>query len=104
MDGTAKEGDLYKSVTVFGRTFELRYGYYEEYERQSKYNEPTPIYPNFITCPLYTEDGIPFVTEMQEACEWYQGNPDYTICYKCRHFVKGEELFGLCTCRARWLD
>ena len=104
MDGTAKEGDLYKCVTVFGKTFELRYGYYEEYERRSKYNEPTPIYPNFVASPQYTENGIPFVTEMQAACERYEGNPDCAICYQCRHFVRGEELFGLCMCRARRID
>ena len=32
---THEEGELYKVVTTFGKTFELRYGYYEECDRQS---------------------------------------------------------------------
>ena len=96
MNNTAKEGDLYKSVTVFGKTFELYYGYYEEYERHSKFNEPVPIYPNFKDEPQYTENGCPFVTEMQAACEHYKGKPDEHICYGCEHFGKGDELIGIC--------
>ena len=43
-----RDGDLYKTVTVHGKTFELRYGYYEEYERESLFSEPIPIYPDFL--------------------------------------------------------
>ena len=35
-----KERDLYKVITIYGKTFELYYGYYEEKDRYSKYNEP----------------------------------------------------------------
>ena len=28
-----KEGDLYKIIELFGRSFEIKYGYYEEYEK-----------------------------------------------------------------------
>ena len=31
----AKDGDLYKTVTLHGISFELRYGYYEDYERNT---------------------------------------------------------------------
>ena len=69
MNAIVKEGDLYKIITVFGKTFELRYGYYAENERQSKFNEVTPIYPDFRKDPLHTMEGYPFVTQMQDVCE-----------------------------------
>ena len=94
-----KEGDLYKSVTVFGKTFDLYYGYYEDYERHSRFNEPVPIYPNFRASPEFSDEGHPFATEMQEACEHYEGPPDESICYGCVHFRRGEELIGVCQCR-----
>ena len=63
-----EEGALYKVITAHGKTFELYYGYYEEIDRHSKYNEPMEIYPNFLENPVYTDDGIPFVTAMQKHC------------------------------------
>ena len=68
-----EEGELYKVVTVFGKTFELWYGYYEDYERENPTVEPMPIYPNFRKEPLYTDEGTPFVTMMQDACPYYKG-------------------------------
>ena len=56
---TPKEGDLYKEVTVADKTFKLLYGYYENFERESPFNEPMPIYPDFIKEPHYTAEGIP---------------------------------------------
>ena len=47
MSNKVKEGDVYKVVKIFDRTFELRYGYYNELDRNGKYNEPIPIYPDF---------------------------------------------------------
>lgn len=96
-----KEGDLYKIVNTYGRTFELRYGYYEECDRQSPLCQPIVIYPDFTREPVYTEKGAPFVTMMQDACKRFAGEikrtPD-TTCAECRHFVKGEEWFGICNC------
>ena len=93
-----KEGDLYKVVNTYGRTFELRYGYYGECDR--KY-DPDVIYPDFTKEPVYTNDGTPFVTMMQDACKSYRGEakrtPD-TTCAECRYFRRGEELLGICVC------
>ena len=36
-----RDGDIYKIIELHGSTFELRYGYYEEYERGRE--EPVPI-------------------------------------------------------------
>ena len=94
-----KEGDLYKVVNTYGRTFELRYGYYGECDR--KY-DPDVIYPDFIQDPVYTDDGTPFVTMMQDACKSYKGNakrtPD-TTCAECKYFRRGKEWFGICDCK-----
>ena len=97
----ARDGDLYKLVTVFGKTFELYYGYYDEKERFCKYPEPVPIYPHFKDEPLYSEDGRPFVTEMQDVCDSFsEERCDDCCCAECAHFVKGDELIGVCNCQA----
>lgn len=93
-----KEGDLYKEVTVSGRNFRLLYGYYEDFERESRHNEPIPIYPDFIKKPVFTDEGVPLITAMQNVCRQYSGKPEGDSCSDCIHFRKSEELFGLCTC------
>ena len=96
---TPKEGDLYKEVTIFDKTFRLLYGYYEEFERESPFNDPMPIYPDFIKEPHYTAGGIPIATAMQNTCEFYNGkNDEDSSCSDCGFFQKYEELFGLCNC------
>ncbi|MBO5286801.1 MAG: hypothetical protein J6B34_01610 [Clostridia bacterium] len=90
-----KEGDLYKVVELFGRSFELRYGYYEEYERDR--TEPIPIYPDLKKHPVYTKDGIPFVTQMQELCEYGKSKFKEGCCVDCEFYKDGAELIGLCT-------
>ena len=95
---THKEGDLYKVVTTFGKTFELRYGYYGDCDR--KY-EPNVIYPDFIKESVYTDNGEPFVTMVQDACKSYSGKAKRTsdtTCYECKYFHSGEDWIGICTC------
>ena len=94
-----KEGQLYKVLTVHGKEFPLYYGYYEEKDRYSKYNDPVEIYPNFIACPIYTDDGIPFATAMQDICKHFNGTKDEdSTCFHCSYYKKCEELLGICTC------
>ena len=99
-ENAPREGDLYRIVTTFGKTFELRYGFYEERDRQSPLCEPAIIYPDFLKEPMFTEGGEPFVTMMQDACRAFKGDaprtPD-TTCSDCKHFRQGEEWFGVCT-------
>ena len=96
---TPKEGDLYKEVTISDKTFRLLYGYYESFERESPFNDPIPIYPDFIKEPHYTAEGIPIATAMQNVCEFYNGkNDEDSSCSDCVFFQKYEELFGLCNC------
>lgn len=97
-----KEGDLYKVVTTFGKTFEIRYGYYDECDRKNPLVEsPVPIYPDFTKEPVYTDEGEPFVTMIQDACSNYRGDTkrtSNTTCAECRYFKRGEEWFGICAC------
>ena len=89
-----KEGELYKVIDVFGRKIELRYGYYEERERGR--GEPIPIYPDFKKDPVYTDDGFPLVTQMQELCE--AGSSPYAdgYCVDCAHYMHCTDLVGIC--------
>lgn len=96
---TPKEGDLYKEITIGGNTFKIFYGYYESFERESPFNDPIPIYPDFTKEPHYTAEGIPIVTAMQNVCSFYNGkNDEDSCCADCVFFQKGEELFGFCNC------
>ena len=98
---THEEGELYKVVTTFGKTFQLRYGYYQECDRQSPLCDPVVIYPDFVKDPVYTDNGEPFVTMVQDACKSYRGEAKRTsdtTCYECKYFHSGEDWIGICTC------
>jgi len=95
------EGELYKEVELHGRTFTLYYGYYEECDRQNPLCEPIVIYPDFLKEPVYTDNGEPFVTMMQDVCKSYRGKAKLTsdtTCADCKYFERGEEWFGVCKC------
>lgn len=95
------EGDLYKTVELRGRTFTLYYGYYEECDRQNPLCEPIVIYPDFPASPVYTDDGEPFATVMQDACNNYRGESKRTpntTCAECKYFQRGEDWIGICRC------
>ena len=96
-----REGDLYQILNVSGEYFEIRYGFYDEKDRISKYNDPIPIYPNFLESPQYNDEGDPFVTEMQDTCEHFKGNLLVDICCGCSHYEKGDDLIGICRCPKR---
>ncbi len=98
-DSTPKEGDIFKIVQLYGRTFEIQYGFYEECDRHSLYAEPIPIYPNFIKDPQFTNEGLPFVTAIQSPCIHFTGNKnENSTCEDCSSYRQGEELLGICTC------
>jgi len=91
-----RDGDLYKIISLFGKEFEIKYGYYEEYERTR--GEPIPIYPDFERYPEHTEEGYPFVTQMQELCEHGESEISDAYCADCKYYKHGEDLIGICTC------
>ena len=92
-----KEGDLFKVIKLHGTTFEIRYGYYEDIDRQY---DPYEVYPDFIKEPMYTNDGYPFVTLMQSPCEHFDGHGkgvDHD-CGSCIYMERGDELIAVCRC------
>ncbi len=102
---TPKEGDLFKIIELGGKSFEIRYGFYEERDRHTQYAEPIPIYPNFEKESQYTDDGIPFVTAMQSPCSCFSGKKDEnSVCEDCSYYRRGDELLGTCTCPKKQID
>ena len=94
-----KEGDLFKVIELYGATFEIRYGFYEECDRNNKYAEPMEIYPDFIKNPQHTSDGTPFVTAMQNPCALFKGKKDEdSTCDDCAFYQHCEEMLGICAC------
>ena len=98
MPHRAKEGELYKRIELDGKVFHIYYGYYDEKERNSKYNDPLPIYPDFKASPEYTSAGFPFVTGIQDVCEHYKGRSPEDGCHSCKHYQNGDDLIGVCKC------
>ena len=97
-----QEGEIYKVVKLHGRCFELRYGFYEDFERESRFAELIPIYPNFLKDPTYTDEGYPFVTQMQELCANGKSRVMFdACCADCLYFEEGEDLIGTCKCESR---
>ncbi len=94
-----KEGDIYKVIHIDGYAFELRYGYYEEYERKT--GEPVVLYPD-LTRRIYTADGYPIVTAIQEPCSYYKVSNHKTwneSCVDCIHYSPPGDDIGVCKCK-----
>lgn len=94
-----KEGDLHSVVSIGGYTFELRYGYYEECDRQS--GEPFVLYPDLKTNPLFTEEGNRIVSAIQSICEHYaipEGRGKEDCCYTCAYYSNRTDDIGICRC------
>ena len=89
-----RDGDLYRTIRLNGKEIEIRYGFYEEFERG--HHDPVPIYPNLKTEPIYDEDGAPYVTAMQDVCSRFEGGDPELGCYSCKHYKEREELIGVC--------
>ena len=93
-----KEGDLYKTIKISNHVFDIKYGYYEETDRYSKYSELIPIFPNLLENPLYTEEGYLIATQMQDGCAHFEGEKNLHLCLKCMHYKKVDDLMGVCFC------
>lgn len=94
-----KEGDLYKIIELYGKTFEIRYGFYEECDRHNQFAEPIEIYPDFIKQPQHTDEGIPFITAIQSPCNHFsETKTANSTCEECAYYRHGDELLGICAC------
>ena len=93
------EGDLYKTLTVAGHSFRIHYGYYADEDRM--HQEPMPIFPCLEQEPLYTEDGFPLVTCIQDACAHYAvhtDEPGNGWCCDCVFYSDAKDEIGICQC------
>ncbi len=94
-----KDGDIYKTVKIDEHSFELRYGYYEEFERHN--GEPVVLYPDLVKNLCYTKDGYRIVTAIQDPCGFYTVSEHKTrdeCCNDCDYYkISGNEI-GICTC------
>ena len=94
------EGDLYKIITVGGHRFELRYGYYADFERSA--GDPVVIYPNLMKERLYTPNGELLACAMQEPCMYYNVPEDREkndCCADCVHYYEFGDEIGICSCQ-----
>lgn len=98
-----REGDLYEVIEFCGKRYEIRYGYYADFERERM--DPVPIYPLFHENPEYSPDGFPIVTKIQIPCDEYrlrEQGVDNEECADCIYFECGENgKFGLCKSEKR---
>ena len=94
MTDKLRDGELYRIIELHGHRFEIRYGYYEEYERGE--HEPVPIFPDFLEKPIYTDEGHPFVTATQTVCPHFVGVDSEVGCFGCQHYQEACELIGIC--------
>lgn len=94
-----KEGDLFKTIFLEGVSFDIRYGFYEDRDRHTQFAEPMPLYPDFTRSPVYTPEGVPFVTAIQDICKHFIGKQDInSVCGDCAAYRHGDELIGTCSC------
>ncbi len=93
-----REGDIYEVLSVDGRTFEIRYGYYEDFERDG--STPIPIYPDLEKSPVYGESGRYIVTFMQEPCVHYEPRVEHAepYCGCCKHYPNNKQMINACEC------
>lgn len=97
-----KEGDLYMVIESHGHSFELKYGYYEETDRE--YGEPVVIYPDLKNSPIYTKDGFPLVTAVQIPCKYYtvaEGHAPEDCCSDCIYYKDSKKEIDICLCEKK---
>lgn len=95
-----QEGEIYKVVQVGDKTFEIVYGYYSEADRQ--WGEAMPILPDFTKTPIYTNDGEPLITRIQDACEFYEVSDNKEgdgWCADCLHNKSPNDEISVCKCK-----
>ncbi len=94
-----KEGDLYKITTIGEHSFELRFGYYADFERSN--SEPVVIYPDLSENRLYDIYGYRIVTAVQDPCNCYEVHAHKTrddCCNDCVYYTDFTEGIGICMC------
>lgn len=94
-----REGDLYRVIEIGGHRFELRFGFYEEFERE--FGEPVVIYPDLAEVKLYDEGGKRIVTAIQNPCSHYKVPENKSrdeCCCDCEYYRYYGDDIGTCAC------
>ena len=100
MDYNFSEGELFCELVVDGQHFEIRYGYYEDYERDS--GDPIPIYPDLYTKPVWGESGCRIVSAIQQSCDSFTPKCDgcemEDDCGFCKYYKEktAGDMIGIC--------
>ena len=96
-DKKIREGDIYKVIQVKDKTFEIKYGYYEEFERNSI--DPVPIFPDLSENPVYTACGYKIVTQMQDPCKHFELKSEIFSeqwCGSCKYYEDERCMISVC--------
>ena len=93
------EGDVYEVLSVDGGSFEIRYGYYEDFERDL--SAPVPIYPDLEKTLIYGVSNKRIVTFMQEPCSYYEPRIEdaETYCGCCKYYPSNKQMINACECK-----
>ncbi len=95
-----REGDVFGELVVDGKRFEIRYGYYEDYERET--GDPIPIYPDLHKKPTFGVSGRRIVSAIQQACKNFSpkctGCENEDDCGFCKHYKENNsgDMIGIC--------
>ncbi len=99
-----QEGAVYETFNIGGHSIIVYYGFYDESDREM--GGLVPIVPDFLSNPLYTEDGYPLATQTQDSCLHYKVRSQEEgdgWCADCIHYSDENSLIGICKCRKRKL-
>ena len=100
-----REGEIYKVLTVQNKIFEIRYGYYDENERDRV--EPLPIFPDLKANPVFTSDGKRIVTAIQDPCKRYNPKNEKRSekwCGDCIYYLNAVDEISICGCTEKQLE
>ncbi len=96
-----KDGEIYKRIYIGEHTFELRYGYYTDSDRE--FGEPVVIFPELAKTKLYTDSGLRIVTAVQDPCSFYEASNQKAkeeSCIDCIHYYPPCDDIGICKCKS----
>lgn len=94
---TVQEGEIYEVLYIDGKTFEIRYGFYEDYERDG--SEPIPIYPDLEKTPVYGDSGKMIVTHMKSPCAYFKPQTEHGVercCGCCVYYPVNRQMMSVC--------
>ncbi len=95
-----REGDLYKLIVIEDKSFEIRYGYNADYERENN-GEPIPVLPDLTKELHYSQSGKRIVTFVQSPCIHFEmrcSNNDNDCCGDCSYYANNKEMIAPCEC------